>query len=240
MFGVKIVHYFGSGIFQNFEGPQNVVTSTPRPSAPSFPQDVFHRLLCSVAVGDDQPRAGHGRTSVAAPEAMKQDNKGCVGSQSQFVTPKISAHKQPHGNTLLRALVSLLVGASHRIIQRTLCMWRTDRSAKCLTQSTGAPRVFISWGCSMETTTVRFRLFSDVRLVDVQLVVARTEQCQPTTASNFCYFSRPNFSIRKITIFFAHVLVVASNPCEDVLHSRSLKLLHHHHLHTPTTGRVIK
>ena len=87
---------------------------------------------------------------------------------------------------------------------------------------------------------VRFRLFSDVRLVDVQLVVARTEQCQPTTASNFCYFSRPNFSIRKITIFFAHVLVVASNPCEDVLHSRSLKLLHHHHLHTPTTGRVIK
>ena len=120
MFGVKIVHYFGSGIFQNFEGPQNVVTSTPRPSAPSFPQDVFHRLLCSVAVGDDQPRAGHGRTSVAAPEAMKQDNKGCVGSQSQFVTPKISAHKQPHGNTLLRALVSLLVGASHRIIQRTL------------------------------------------------------------------------------------------------------------------------
>ena len=99
MFGVKIVHYFGSGIFQNFEGPQNVVTSTPRPSAPSFPQDVFHRLLCSVAVGDDQPRAGHGRTSVAAPEAMKQDNKGCVGSQSQFVTPKISAHKQPHGNT---------------------------------------------------------------------------------------------------------------------------------------------
>ena len=64
----------------------------------------------------------------------------------------------------------------------------------------------------------------------MQLLVAGTEQCQPTTATNFCYFSPPIFSIRKITIFFAHVLVVALNPPEAVIHSRSPKLRHHHHL----------
>ena len=75
----------------------------------------------------------------------------------------------------------------------------------------------------------------------MQRVVAGTEQCQPTTASNFCYFSTPNFSIRRITIFFAHVLVVASSPCEAVLHSRPLQLdfititfYAHSHTHTAT------
>ena len=69
-----------------------------------------------------------------------------------------------------------------------------------------------------------------IGLLDVQLLVAWTEQCQPTTASHFCYLSPPNFSVRKTSIFFVHVLVVASNPREAVLHSRSLKLRHHHHL----------
>ena len=121
-FGLKIVHYFVSGIFQHFEGPQNVVTSTPRPSAPPFPQDVFHGFLCGVAVADDQPHTGHGGTSVAAPEAVKQHNKGFVGPQSEFVPPKVFAYKQPHGNTLLNILISLLVSASHQIVHRTLYM----------------------------------------------------------------------------------------------------------------------
>ena len=43
-------------------------------------------------------------------------------------------------------------------------------------------------------------------------------------------FQHQIFSIRRITIFFAHVLVVASTPCEAVLHSRPLKLLDQHHL----------
>ena len=102
-FGLKIVHYFVSGIFQHFEGPQNVVTS-------------------SIAVADDQPHTGHGGTSVAAPEAVKQHNKGFVGPQSEFVPPKVFAYKQPHGNTLLNILISLLVSASHQIVHRTLYM----------------------------------------------------------------------------------------------------------------------
>ena len=75
-----------------------------------------------------------------------------------------------------------------------------------------------------------------------------TNPTPATTASNFCPFSTPNFSFQKIAIFFAHVLVVASNPCEAVLHSRPLHWTHHHHhllctfthTHTATRGRSNK
>ena len=81
IFGLKIGYDIISGIFQNLEGQQNVLTSTPRPSAPPFPEDVLHGFVCSVAVGNNQPCTGHGRSSVAASETVKQHNERFAGPQ---------------------------------------------------------------------------------------------------------------------------------------------------------------
>ena len=42
-----------------------------------FPEDVLHGFVCSVAVGNNQPCTGHGRSSVAASETVKQHNERC-------------------------------------------------------------------------------------------------------------------------------------------------------------------
>ena len=114
-----------SCIFKNFECPQNVFTSTPRPSASAFPQNVVHGILCGEAIADNQPGAGHSRTSVAASEAMKQHNKVFVGPQAHSLPPKVSADTQPRRNAPLRIEASLLVVASHRIVQPAVTVTRS-------------------------------------------------------------------------------------------------------------------